>query len=221
MNIIEITSPKHPVSKFLKEACIESLDQAIKAHNNGADQVELCSQLIHDGLTPSEKLVENVLQSIDIPVKCMLRHRKGNFIYTTEDLTQLLHQLDQLKKYPIAGIVTGALTEDNEIDLNVTTILSEAAHPIPITFHKSIDLVKDIPKAIDQLKNIRNIKYILSSGGFSNAEAGKESLKQMIDLAQPEIKIIPAGSITSQNLSHLHSSLNASIYHGKRIVSIE
>ena len=46
---------------LIKEACVETVEQAIKAEKNGADQIELCSRLDLDGLTPDFDVIRKVL----------------------------------------------------------------------------------------------------------------------------------------------------------------
>ena len=66
---------------LIKEACVETVEQAIKAEKNGADQIELCSRLDLDGLTPDFDVIRKVLSLIKIPVKVMIRCRSGNFYF--------------------------------------------------------------------------------------------------------------------------------------------
>ena len=42
---------------FTKEACVDNIDDAINVEKNGANQIELCSRLDLDGLTPNKKLI--------------------------------------------------------------------------------------------------------------------------------------------------------------------
>ena len=54
---------------IIKEACVETLDEAILAEKKGANRVELCSRLELGGLTPNRKLVKQVFNALnkDIP----------------------------------------------------------------------------------------------------------------------------------------------------------
>ena len=40
---------------FTKEACVDNIHDAINVEKKGANQIELCSRLDLDGLTPSKK----------------------------------------------------------------------------------------------------------------------------------------------------------------------
>ena len=58
---------------IIKEACVESLEQAILAEERKADRVELCSRLDLDGLTPNRLTIDRTIKSLSIPVKVMIR----------------------------------------------------------------------------------------------------------------------------------------------------
>lgn len=206
------------MSDFQKEACVETLMEAIQAYANGADQLELCSQLDQDGLTPEYELVEDVVEAIDIPVKVMIRSRAGNFVYTDKELNLMLAQVEALKALPIGGIVFGALTEDNQLDLQTIKTLCHAAGNLEVTIHKCIDEIENYATAIESLKSIPNVKWILTSGTKNTAEEGKHILKEMMSIASPEIRILPAGKILPTNVDSLHTYLDATVYHGRKIV---
>ncbi len=46
------------MTNFVKEACVESLEEALKAEKLGADRVELCADLSQDGITPERNVIE-------------------------------------------------------------------------------------------------------------------------------------------------------------------
>ena len=70
--------------KYIKEACVETLEQAVIAERKGADRLEFCAYLAFDGLTPAPDLVKAVLNVVNIPVRVMIRPRNGNFVYNEE-----------------------------------------------------------------------------------------------------------------------------------------
>ncbi len=202
-----------------KEACVETMAEALFASAQGANRLEYCRDLQADGLTPSLEEITELLGQIDIPVKIMIRPRAGDFCYDEKDLATMAKSIQVFKALPIAGFVTGALTKENKIDVEVMKRLATAAAPLPITFHKAIDSVADKIEAIDQLKEIDGIDSILSSGSCPTALEGKETLREMLDCAGTALRIIPAGKITSQNLLDVHQAIGAQEYHGRKIVA--
>lgn len=203
---------------YIKEACVESLEQAISAEKNGADRIELCSHLELDGLTPSEELVGLVQEKLTIPIKVMIRPRAGDFIYSEEEIRKMIKSIEFCKSLEMEGVVFGALHEDKTLDLNLISKLAKIAKPLKVTIHKAIDETEDILKAVKDLSHIAEIDTILTSGGADTAEEGAFQIKQMIGISQNRLEIMPAGKITPANLKELHKIIGAKAYHGRRIV---
>src|SRR5690606_19352628 len=123
---------------MIKEACVETFEEAILAEERGVNRIELCSDLANDGLTPSLELMKKTISNLKIPVMTMVRPRAGNFVYSEEEIGEMKSEIDLAKKAGAAGIVFGLLTSDNKLDLKNTQLLAEYASPLPVTFHKAI-----------------------------------------------------------------------------------
>ena len=48
---------------IIKEACVETVSEAVLAEQRGAQRIELCSSLLYGGLTPPTKTIEKVIKS--------------------------------------------------------------------------------------------------------------------------------------------------------------
>ena len=205
-------------TSIIKEACVETLAQAIKAESLGADQIELCARLDLDGLTPSRKLIMQCQENLSIPIKVMIRPRMGNFIYNTSELQTMISSIMMCQDLGIQAIVLGALNEDNTTDINAINTLADSGKTMHITFHKAIDLTPDPLVEIDKLKAINNISAILSSGKGRTAWEGRNLLIAMKKSCGNSLELIVAGKVSKMNLGTLHGFLNAKSYHGKQIV---
>lgn len=197
---------------------MESLNEAISAEKKGANQIELCRNLIDDGLTPDYKLVRTVINSVLIPVKIMVRPRKGNFIYSDEEMVQIKDQISTFKSIGVTQIVFGALNKHRVVDIDHTKRAIEWSYPMQITFHKAIDYSNNFFDDIESLINLGGIDSILTSGKASTAKAGSSILREAIKNYGEDIKIISAGKITDKNLNNIHKLINGKYYHGKNIL---
>lgn len=207
-----------PDKSYLKEACVETLEQAIAAEKKGADRIELCADLHLEGLTPPKDLILKVVKELLIPVRVMIRPRAGNFLYSEKEITQMKRAIITCKKLGVEGIVFGVLKLDKTLDIDVISMLTNLAFPLNVVIHKAIDDTPDLLKALEELTVIKGISTILTSGGAKTASEGRGVLKEMIKTSPLNIEIMPAGKITFENLSEIHSLLGASAYHGKQIV---
>jgi len=203
---------------MIKEACVETAEQAMRAENQGADRIELCSRLDLGGISPPIALVREVLDSCDIPVRIMVRPRGGNFIFSRDEIADMLNYIATCKATGIQGFVTGALTSDNQLNIPVISRLVRHASPLPVTIHKAIDETTDLISGINWLKMIPGITHVLTSGKAETAVRGAVLLREMIRLAAGDLIILVAGRVTAQNLEEVHQLIGASEYHGRKIV---
>jgi copper homeostasis protein len=130
----------------------------------------------------------------------------------------MLIDIKKIKRLGIKEIVLGALDRNNSIDLNLMQVFSNEASPMSITFHKAIDFTYDIKNEIKKLSKFKNVKSILTSGGATTAEKGKNKLKEIIDTFEGRFHVIIAGSVTKNNLNELHAFIKGKEYHGRKIV---
>ena len=204
---------------YYREVCVDTLEDAIQAELNGADQIELCSRLDLDGLTPSQQLLEQTFSKVKIPIKPMLRLRGGDFVYTRQEKDAMLQTLEVLKQFDCKSIVFGALRMDRHIDQAFLEEITESIGDHVLCFHKAIDYSKNILESCAVLSTYDKIAEILSSGGAQTARGGVETLIEMKNNIRPDQKLIAAGKIKPENVSELHNLLNLEYYHGKKIIN--
>jgi len=203
---------------MIKEACVESFEEALKAEKLGADRVELCSNLELDGLTLHPELVRKTCAALNIPVMVMIRTRPGDFVYSDEEIQKMKSEIDQARNAGAAGVVLGVLTQDNKIDVIKTKALADYAAPLSVTFHKAIDLSENLLEAVEVLQGIPGVRRILTSGGKSTALEGASQIRKMVELSNGFPAIIAAGKVTSENLNEIQKHTGAKEFHGRRIV---
>jgi copper homeostasis protein len=204
-------------NSFKKEACVETYDQALTATRQGANRIELCSDLAHDGLTPDLDLTRQLAEILQIPIRVMIRPRPGNFVFTNTEVEQMINSINQFKQLPIEGFVIGMLTPNSRPDLPNLKRLAQAALPFKMTFHKAIDECTNITEAVFDIINNVPVDTILTSGGQPTAWEGRETLQKLVRITGKRVNIMPAGKITASNIDQLHQQIQAKWYHGRKI----
>ena len=205
-------------NSITKEACVETVKEAILAEKRGADRVELCDRLEYDGLTPTKQNIEKSIESLSIPIKVMIRPRKGNFIYNEKEIMEMESKIEMCKYIGVTEVVFGLLKSNKNIDYISMERLVKKAYPMSVTFHKAIDITSDLLNSIEKLVPISGITSILSSGGEKTAYHGKERMQEIINRFGDRFIFIVAGSITESNLPKIHNFIGAKEYHGRKIV---
>ncbi len=203
---------------YIKEACVEGIDQSELAEEKGADRIELCGDLSVGGITPPLAIIKEIKEKTSIPIRVMIRPRGGDFVYSEEEFETMKQQINDCHMLKVDGVVFGVLKQDNTLDIDRITTLVHLAMPMKIVIHKAIDEVPDIIDALQELLKIDGITTVLTSGGKTTATDGKTILKKMVNMVDEKIEILPAGSITDKNIDVLHQFIKAKSYHGKKIV---
>jgi copper homeostasis protein len=203
---------------MIKEACVENFAEAMRAQELGANRIELCENLHVGGTTPSLGTVLWCKKYLTIPVMVMIRPRGGNFVYERAELEIMSEDIRACLSAGVDGIAIGLLTPKGEIDMSNLQSLVKKAENMQITFHKAIDVSRDIEKEFQLLRDSGMIHRVLTSGGAPTAFEGKAMLNRMIHLAQGKIQVLVAGKVTHLNLDDLIQEIPNDEYHGKKIV---
>lgn len=179
------------MSKIL-EVCVDSLASARAAAEGGADRLELCSALAVGGLSPYPELLRQIKQVCRLPVRCLMRPRAGDFLYTREEIDLLCDQMETLQKAGADGFVVGALTPEGTLDLPAMERLLAACGGLPVTLHRCIDVARDLEEVYSAAAQL-GIDTVLTSGGAAACLDGAEQLERLLALRDanhgPEVLI--------------------------------
>ena len=174
------------------EICVDSLTSARNAIAGGADRLELCAALVAGGLTPYVHLLEQIRSESDIPVRCLMRPRPGDFLYEAEEIDMMAKQMPVLKAAGANGFVIGCLTRDGDLDEDAMKKLIDAADGAGLTLHRCIDVSRD-PIETYRTTGKLGIDTVLTSGAASNCILGLPTIGQLLELRDevdgPEVLI--------------------------------
>lgn len=170
----------------LLEVCVDSYASAMAAIRGGADRLELCSALAVGGLSPSPALLRQIKAVSDIPVRCLMRTRGGDFLYTPEEIQQMAMEVELLSQAD--GFVIGCLTPEGYLDKEAMQPLIKAAEGKGLTLHRCIDVSRDLVRTYQDAKEL-GFDTVLTSGGAGNCLAGRETIRELLTLDGPEVLI--------------------------------
>ncbi len=165
----------------LLEICVDSLASARAAVAGGADRLELCSALAVGGLTPYAALLSQIRKESDIQIRCLMRPRAGDFLYTREEILMMAEQIRQLRELGADGFVIGCLTAEGQLDGVAMEPLLKAAEGAGLTLHRAIDVSRDLEKTYLEAGKL-GIDTVLTSGGAGSCTAGKETIGKLLAL---------------------------------------
>lgn len=199
---------------MLLEVCFDSAAGLERALRGRAGRFEVCSRLDLDGLTPTDELLAAAVAT-GTKSFAMVRPRGGSHAWARTEHAALRADLERMKRGGAHGVVLGALTAEGDVDRELTAELVALARPLPVTFHRAFDRVRDRRAALEVLVEL-GVRRVLTSGGAADAHAGREELRALVEQARGRIVVLPGGGVRAHNaraivatagVRELHSSV--------------
>ena len=194
------------------EVAVDSIAGVVAAEQGGASRIELCASLPEGGVTPGVGTMEAARAATSLPVFVMIRPRGGDFVYSQAEQGAMIRDIEAAKGAGADGVVLGLLGPDGSIDSETTRQLVTAARPLPVTFHRAIDVTPDKPAAVRTLMDI-GIDRILTSGGAERAEDGLESIRMMVAAARERTVVMPGSGVNAANAARIVAHTGAREIH--------
>ncbi len=194
------------------EICANSVASCIAAQEGGADRVELCSGIPEGGTTPSFGMIRKARASIDIALNVIIRPRGGDFLYSLDELEEMIYDITTAKELGADGLVFGCLTKEGKVDKRAMSMLMDAAGATPVTFHRAFDHSADPLEALEDIIGL-GCARILTSGCRPTAIEGSGLLAELVKVAGDRIIIMPGCGINENNIAEIARLSGAREFH--------
>lgn len=204
---------------YILETCADSVQSAIEAKKGGANRIELCSNLVIGGTSPTESLFRQVKEETGMNVRVLLRPRFGDFCYDQYEFRTILDEVKMFGRLGADGVVIGILNPDGTLNMEQMKILVEEAGDMGITMHRAFDVCQDPYEAMEQCVSL-GIDTILTSGQKSSAWEGRDLIKDLVKKSKGRIEILAGAGINPESIAKLAPHTNAKAYHmsGKVVI---
>jgi copper homeostasis protein len=199
-------------NSVLVEICVDSVESALAAERGGAHRVELCSNLLEGGVTPSAGLIETVRRKVRIGLHVIIRLRGGDFCYSADEFESMKRDVLTAKQFGADGVVFGFLKADGHVNTARTRSLVELARPLSATFHRAFDMAADLNRALEDVIQA-GINRVLTSGGEQNAEDGIATIARLVAVAKNRIAVMVGGGIRETNVRRILAETGAREIH--------
>ena len=201
-----------PRASNVLEIAAGSLSSALAAQQAGADRVELCEGLESGGTTPSYGTLAMARDRLRIPLFVLVRPRAGDFLYDAAEADVMLHDIECCVRLGCDGIVIGALDAEGDVDQPLCRQFVSAAGPLPVTFHRAFDAVKEPAIALERIIAM-GFARVLTSGGCATALVGVENVAAHVRQAAGRIVVMPGAGIAADNVANIATTTDAREFH--------
>lgn len=168
---------------YTYEICVDSVESAINAGKGSRKRLELCSNLVIGGTTPTESLFNEVRKNTELPIHVLIRPRFGDFLYSEHEVNIIKNEVIKFRELGANGIVVGMLDKYGEVDIeNMKKILAERGN-MKVTFHRAFDMCKNPIKAFKEIREL-GVDIVLTSGQKKTAIEGKELIKELVKISK-------------------------------------
>lgn len=198
-SLLALKTYSRPMSEqIVVEVCVDSVASALAAERGGAQRVELCSDLLEGGVTPSCGLLGVVRSSISIGVFVIIRPRPGDFCYSEQEFDTMGRDIEFARKEGADGVVFGILKTDGHVDIERTRRLVELARPLSVTFHRAFDMSADLFRSLEDVC-AAGADRVLTSGGEQECLHGVDTVARLVKASRGRLKIMAGGRIGINN----------------------
>jgi copper homeostasis protein len=149
---------------------------------------------------------------IEIGVYVMIRPRGGDFVYSDDEIAIMRDDITLASQSGVEGVVFGLLTPLGDIDVERTRPLVELARPMEVTFHRAIDMTRDVVASLEDVI-ATGADRVLTSGGEPTAVQGAQRIRAMVNAARGRIAIMAGGGIRPENVLQISQATGAVEFH--------
>lgn len=194
------------------EVIVCSVDDAVAAQKGGAARLEVVRDLDRGGLTPSIAVVKSIKETVDVPLRVMVRDSVGFGVTGEAEIERLCEAASELSRLNVDGLVLGFLN-NGVIDLDLTSRVLASAPNLKATFHHAFEDADDQLESVKQLKSLPQVDRILSNGGSGELVTRCRRLDTYEQAAAPEITILAGGGIDSEAITLLRQTTSIREFH--------
>jgi len=187
------------------EIIAETVDDALAAEAGGATQIDLKSDFMQDGLSPTTGMIDRICHRVDIDVIAMIRPHTRAFSCSPDDIAVMCTDIKLGREHGAAGFLLGAITPDGRIDRDAVQKFQDAARELPLNFHLAWQATQDLPQALEDLiaAGVYSVRLTGGIGLGDRAIDNTAAIRAFQEQAAGRIELFLAGGVSAENIETL------------------
>lgn len=207
------------MKNFILEACVDSVESAVIATRAGANRLELCSNLMIGGTTPTLATFRQVRKRCNNRIHVLIRPRFGDFCYSPDEFDIIREEVIQFREAGADGVVIGILKPDGTLNTEQMSLLMKEAGSMSVTLHRAFDVCKDPMTTFHEAKKL-GIQTILTSGQEDCSLHGTNCIRNLIQESNGTVDILVGSGVDANVIPEIYKATGAYSYHmsGKTVL---
>ena len=207
---------------LIREFCAENFTDIPRVTAAGVERIELCDNLAQGGTTPSYGVIKETadyLSERKTTFATMIRPRGGDFVYHSIEVRIMETDILKALEAGTNELVFGALTPENELDIDVLETLMIASQGLPVTFHMAFDAIpyEQQKTALDTLVEL-GFDKILMHGDSLDKPVNTEHIAELVKHASGRIQILAGGGVSAETAQAVADLTGSQYVHGTKII---
>ncbi|MDX3094443.1 copper homeostasis protein CutC [Streptomyces sp. ME19-03-3] len=191
------------MSRPIFEVIALDAHDARAARTGGADRLELVTDMVADGLTPSREAFAAVRAAVDLPVRVMLRARADFAVGGSREADALCAAATALRTEGADEFVFGFLDGSGAPDLAAVRLLVDTiGSGARWTFHRALDHCADREAVRSAVRGLPGLDTFLTAGSARGVDDGLTRL--LAEAGRPgEPRLMVGGGLRAEHLPRL------------------
>lgn len=208
---------------LIREFCAENFTDIPRVVAAGVERIELCDNLAQGGTTPSYGVIKETadyLRDRKTTFATMIRPRGGDFVYHSIDVRIMETDILKTVEAGTNELVFGALTPDNNLDIDVLETLMVASQGLPVTFHMAFDAIPHHLQhsSLDTLVEL-GFDKILMHGDTLDKPINTTHIADLVNYASGRIQILAGGGVVAETAQEISKLTGSQYVHGTKIIA--
>jgi copper homeostasis protein len=197
------------------EIIVDTLEDALRAEEAGATQLDLKADFPKGGITQSAGMIERVCLTLEIPIMVMIRPHARSLIMSEADIETMCSDIRIARSLGAEHFLLGCLDKEGDIDQEAYLRFQDAAGEGYLHSHLVWEMATDPMQAIDDLirLGVRSARTTGGGGLQGKVAMNLPTVRSFAQHAKGRIDLFLAGGVHAGNVERIVSETNITDIH--------
>jgi copper homeostasis protein len=197
------------------EIIVDTLEDALRAEDAGATQLDLKADFPKGGITQSAGMIERVCLTLEIPIMVMIRPHARGFVMSDADIDTMCSDIRIARSLGAEHFLLGCLDREGDIDQEAYLRFQDAAGDGYLHSHLVWEVAANPMQAMDDLitLGVRSARTTGGGGLEGKVAMNLPAVQSFAQHAKGKLDLFLAGGVHAGNVERIISETNITNIH--------